>query len=66
MSWLSSDFIPDVTTPKTGTLAGTGIADILFLVAFSRVVLVLSLDGLLRRRIKMLCSRPCTWDKLSG
>ena len=37
-SWLSSYYIPGVITPTVGTMAVSSLADLLFLVAFSRVV----------------------------
>eukprot|EP00973_Karenia_brevis_P027149 3744330-Karenia_brevis.AAC.1 len=34
-SWMSSDYIPGILAPGAGTMAGTSIADLLFIVAFS-------------------------------
>ena len=37
-SWLSSGFLPGVICPSSGSMAGTSIADLLFLVAFSSLL----------------------------
>ena len=34
-AWLSSDFISSVIRPKSGTLAGTSLGDMLFITAFT-------------------------------
>eukprot|EP00973_Karenia_brevis_P053508 7435953-Karenia_brevis.AAC.1 len=38
MGWLSSEFLPGVLMPKSGTQAGTSWADMFFLAAFARVM----------------------------